>query len=150
MTVSLSSVQNRIDLEEALDILKCSEPDLMKLITSRKIKAQRVGLKWLIDPSDCYRFKESQSESRYLQNINVLNQKNQLSHSTNRFSVVPKSSPLDRLDPSEIEVRIKVPTQKYEMLNLALGQGAVKRNLFQLLNEKIDDAYAKLSNLDSN
>jgi hypothetical protein len=144
INMNLLSTQNRIDLEEALDILNCSESELLKLIHCRKIKAQKVGERWLLNPSDCYKFKESQSEARYFQNLNVLNEKPQ-----NHFRLhTKKNAMFERLDPSEIEVRIKIPTEKYEIINLALNQATNKKSLFQVLNEKIDEAYAKLSDID--
>ena len=141
--INVLGVNNKIDAEEAAEILNCSVDQVNDLVLRKKIRAQKINNKWHLSPSDCYKYKEEIDRENYRRNLNVINQKPIADLiSLNRNSA---DTPV-RLNENEVEIKISVSAIKYDIINLALM--SKKKNLYQVLNQKIDEAYEKLANID--
>jgi excisionase family DNA binding protein len=118
---------NTIELEDAAKILGISYPHMSMLARQHKVKGEKVGKKWFIDASDIQRAKLTKlATPRPRKNkVNLLGEG------------------VDALNQDEIEIRIKMPKAKFQMLDLAL-QGKDQKNLKQHLESKVEELHEKV------
>jgi excisionase family DNA binding protein len=122
VTVAFNS---NIDVADAAKILGCSYPYIIHLIKNNKLKAKKEGKKWLVDADDVKRAKSQHQ-------ITPRPRKSNLTNLT-----------AEAINQDEIEIRIKLPKIKYQMLDIAL-RGKDKKSLKEHLEAKVDELHEKV------
>jgi excisionase family DNA binding protein len=123
------AINNNIEAEDAAKILGCSYPHIINLIHQKKLKAQKLGKKWLVDAADVQRAKATHlvtPRPRKNKQLKLLN-----------------GEPNIELGPDEVEIRIKMSKAKYQLLDLAL-KGKDQKNLKEHLESKVEELHAKI------
>jgi excisionase family DNA binding protein len=118
---------NTIDAEDAAKLLNCSYPHISMLLRNGKIKGQKIGKKWLVDADDVKR-------AQVTRLVTPRPRKN-------RTNVLGNS--VEFLGVDEVEIRIKMPKNQYQLLDMAL-QGNSKINVKQHLESHATDLFMKL------
>jgi excisionase family DNA binding protein len=119
---------NNIDVTDAAKILGCSYPYIIHLIKNKKLKAKKEGKKWLVDADDVKRAK-----AQHL--VTPRPRKNNVTNSSLR---------VENISPDEVEIRIKLPKIKYQLLDIAL-RGKDKKSLKEILEAKVDELHEKVT-----
>jgi excisionase family DNA binding protein len=126
-----------VSAHEAAEYLGCSYPHLIHLIRHNKLKAQKIRKQWFVDLPDLERAKATQLVTPRprgdRQQVNGDGLK--VVYTSNGKSPIKTNE--------EIEIRIKVDRNKYELINSALLNSS-KRTLKQAIETRVDEIFSAI------
>jgi excisionase family DNA binding protein len=129
VTVSLN---NKIDANQAAQILGCAYSHVINLIHKKKFKAQKVGKAWMLDSDEVYKAKETGMVKGRAKKLSGPGQVN-----------IPKPpSLLSSSNSDSQEIRLTISREKFEIIKLAFK--GKDKTVVTYLNDQLEKLYQQV------